>query len=119
MKDEIVVLTDAVLITCVVQRGVADTVVDAVLKVGAQGATVFYARGTGVRQRHMGVLGVTVSAEKEVIHIVAPSELADMIFERAFVAAKLDTPGMGLIYMTALEKMATYLPPAVLERVRE
>ncbi len=116
MKSGLVVLTDAVLITCIVQRGMADAVVDAALRVGAQGATVFYARGTGVRQRLLGVLGVTVNAEKEVIYIVAPTEQADLIFERAFVAAKLDTPAMGMIYMSPLEKMATYVPPAVVER---
>ena len=43
MKDEMIVLTDAVLVTCIVQRGVADAVVNAALRVGAQGATVFYA----------------------------------------------------------------------------
>lgn len=116
MTSEIVVLTDASLITCIVQRGVADAVVQAALRVGAQGATIFYARGTGIRQRHLGVLGVTVNAEKEVIYIVAPSEQADLIFERAYVAAKLDTPGMGMIYMTPLEKLATYVPPPILER---
>ena len=116
MKGDFVVLTDAVLITCVVQRGAADAVIDAALKVGAQGATVFYARGTGLRQRHLGVLGVTVNAEKEVIYIVAPSEQSDLIFERAYVAGKLDTPGMGMIYVTPLEKLATYVPPAIVER---
>ena len=116
MTSEFIILTDAVLITCIVQRGAAEAVVDAALKVGAQGATIFYARGTGVRQRHLGVLGVTVNAEKEVIYIVAPSEQADLIFERAYLAGQLDTPGMGMIYMTPLEKMATYVPPAVLER---
>lgn len=39
------------LITCIVQRGKADKAVDAALKAGAEGATTFYARGTGVRQR--------------------------------------------------------------------
>lgn len=116
MTSEFVVLTDAVLITCIVQRGAADAVVDVALQAGAQGATVFYARGTGVRQRHLGVLGVTVNAEKEVIYIVAPSEQADLIFERVYLAGKLDTPGMGMIYMTPLEKMATYIPPPILER---
>lgn len=116
MKNQVVVLTDAMLITCIVQRGVADTVIEHALKAGAQGATVFYARGTGIRQRHLGVLGVTVNAEKEVIYIVVPSEQADLIFERAYTAAKLDTPGMGMIYMSPLEKMATYVPPAVVER---
>ena len=115
-RDEIVVLTDAVLITCIVQRGVADTVVDAATEAGAQGATIFYARGTGVRQKHLGVLGLTVNSEKEVIYIVAPSDHADHIFERVYVAAKLDTPGMGMIYMAPLEKMATYVPPEIAAR---
>ncbi len=84
MKNEVVVLTDAMLITCIVQRGVADTVIESALRAGAQGATVFFARGTGIRQRHLGVLGVTVNAEKEVIYIVVPSEQADLIFERAY-----------------------------------
>lgn len=119
MSDEIVVLTDVVLITVIVQRGVAETVVRAAHKAGAQGATIFYARGTGVRQRHLGVLGVAVNAEKEVVYVVASTDQADRIFERVFVAAKLDTPGMGMIYMTHLEKMATYVPHDLIERFAE
>ena len=115
-QEELVVLTDVVLITAIVQRGNAEPVVQAARRAGAQGATIFYARGTGVRQRHLGVLGVTVSAEKEVIYIVAPTHQADRIFEKMFVAANMDTPGMGMIYMTPLEKMATYVPPEVVER---
>jgi nitrogen regulatory protein PII len=115
-EDELVVLTDVVLITAIVQRGSAETVVQAARRAGAQGATIFYARGTGVRQKHLGILGVTVSAEKEVIYIVAPTDQADRIFEKIYVAAHLDTPGMGMMYMTPLEKMATYVPPDLVER---
>lgn len=114
--ENVVVLTDAMLITCIVQRGAAEAAVQAARKAGAQGATIFYARGTGVRQKHLGVLGVTLSAEKEVIYIVAASDQADRIFEKIYMAAKLDTPGMGMIYMTPLEKMATYVPPEIVER---
>ncbi len=114
--DELIVLTDVVLITCIVQRGAAETAVQAARRAGAQGATIFYARGSGVRQKHLGVLGVTVSAEKEVIYIVAASDQADRIFDKIFTAAKLDTPGMGMIYMTQLEKMATYVPGEIIER---
>lgn len=116
MSEEIIVLTDAVLITAIVQRGVADEVVRAARKAGAQGATVFYARGMGVRQRSLGVLGVTVNAEKEVIYIVAATDQADHIFERIFTTAKLDTPGMGMAYITPLEKMATYIPPELIQK---
>ncbi len=114
--DQIVVLTDAVLITCIVQRGAAEAAVQAARRAGAQGATIFYARGTGVRQKHLGVLGVTLSAEKEVIYIVAASDQADRIFEKLYIAAQLDTPGMGMIFMTPLEKMATYVPQEIIER---
>lgn len=116
MKDGIVVLTDAMLITCVVQRGAADKVVDAAMQAGAHGATVYYARGTGVRQRHLGVLGITISAEKEIIHVVVASEQADLVFEAIHAAGQLDTPGMGILYMTEVEKMATYVPPEVVAR---
>jgi nitrogen regulatory protein P-II 1 len=116
-RDEIVVLTHAMLITVIVQRGSADAVVEAAQGAGAQGATIFHARGTGVRQRSLGVLGITVNADKEVIYIVAPADLANHIFEQIYVAAKLDTPGMGMMFMTPLEKMATYVPPEVAERM--
>ncbi len=115
-NEQLVVLTDAVLITCIVQRGEAEQAVQAARRAGAQGATIFYARGSGVRQKHLGILGVTVAAEKEVIYIVAASDQADRIFDKIFTAAKLDTPGMGMIYMTPLEKMATYVPHEVIQR---
>ncbi|MDO9227424.1 MAG: P-II family nitrogen regulator [Pseudomonadota bacterium] len=114
--EELIVLTDVVLITCIVQRGAAEQAVQAARRAGAQGATIFYARGSGVRQKHLGVLGVTVSAEKEVIYIVAASDQADRVFDKIFTAAKLDTPGMGMIYMTPLEKMATYVPKEIIDR---
>ncbi len=119
MRDEIIVLTDVALITCIVQRGVADIVIKAAQRAGAQGATVFYARGTGIRQRRMGVLGVTVNAEKEVVYIVASTDQADRIFEKMYQAGNLDTPGMGMIYMTPVEKMATYVPPEIAARLQE
>ncbi len=115
-KNELIVLTDVMLITVVVQRGVADQVVQVAVEAGAQGATVFHAHGTGVRQKHLGILGLTVNTEKEILYIVVPSEQADTMFERIFVSAKMDTPGMGILWMTRLEKMSTYVPHDVAAR---
>jgi nitrogen regulatory protein PII len=114
--NELIVLTDVVLLTAIVQRGSADLVVQVAQEAGAQGATIFHARGTGIRQKHLGILGLTVNSEKEVIYIVVPSEQADRMFERIFVTAKLDTPGMGILWMSNLEKMATYVPHEVAAR---
>ncbi|MBV5332833.1 P-II family nitrogen regulator [bacterium] len=115
-QSEMIVLTDVVLITAIVQRGMGDRVVQAAQEAGAQGATIFHARGTGVRQKRLGILGLTINAEKEVIYIVVPSDQADLVFERIFVCAKMDTPGMGIIWMTPLHKMATYVPHEIAAR---
>lgn len=106
-------LTDVHLITCVVQRGRADRVVKAAIAAGAEGATIHYARGTGARQR-MGVLSIAVNAEKEVITIAVSGEQRDTVFDRMAEAAELDTPGMGFMYVHAVDKAATYVPPEIL-----
>lgn len=113
---KITVLSDVALITCSVQRGAADKIIEAARATGAQGATVYFARGMGVRER-LGILGVAVDVEKEIINIVVSSEQVDRIFEKMYFAGNLDTPGMGFMYITHVEKAATYIPPEVLERL--
>jgi nitrogen regulatory protein PII len=117
-EPQITVLTDVALVTCIVQKGVADEMVKAAREVGAQGATVYYARGSGVRER-LGMLGVAVDVEKEVINIVVAQDQVDRVFERMYLAGHLDTPGMGFIYVTPLDKAATYVPPHFLERLKQ
>jgi nitrogen regulatory protein P-II 1 len=115
-RRNLTVLTDVALITCIVQRGLADTIVKAAREAGAQGATVYFAKGTGVRER-LGLLGVAVEVEKEIINIVVGTDQLEYVFERMFLAGKLDTPGMGFLYCSKLEKAATYIPPAVVEKL--
>ena len=117
-EREITVLTNVALITCIVQRGLADDIINAARGAGAQGATVHYAKGMGIRER-LGILGVAVEVEKEVINIVVSAEQADKIFEKIYLAGRLDTPGMGLVYITPLEKAATYVPPDILQNLTE
>ena len=118
MTREITVLTDVALITCVVQRGFADEIIKAAQEVGAQGATVYYARGGGIRER-LGVLGLAIEVEKEVINIVVANDQIDRVFEKMYIAGKLDTPGMGIMYVTPLEKAATYIPQEIVDRLAQ
>lgn len=118
MSDrDVVILTDVALVTCIVQKGLGDALVEASREAGAQGATVNYARGSGVRER-LGVLGLAVEAEKEVINIVVSTDDVDRIVETLYLKGGLDTPGMGFIYVTPLEKAATHVPEEVLARLR-
>lgn len=116
-KRNITILTDVELITCVIQKGRADDIVKAAYEAGAQGATIYYAQGSGVREK-LGVLGVAIEAEKEVVNIIVSSEQSNRVFEKIYLAGQLDTPGMGIMYTTKLEKAATYIPLEVLEKLK-
>ena len=119
MSDrQIVYLTDAKLITCVLQNGLAEKVLDAAKNCGAQGATVSFARGTGVRDR-MGLIGVTIDENKEVLRIIVSAEQAELVFESMYLAGELDTPGKGIMYISELDRIATYVPENVLESVNK
>lgn len=115
---QMITLKDISLITCIVQKGVADDIIKAAMEVGAQGATIFYARGMGVRER-LGIIGVAVDVEKEVLNIVVANEQVDLIFEKIFLAGKLDTPGMGFMYVTPLTKAATFIPQEIIEKIEK
>ena len=71
-----------------------------------------------MRER-LGALGVAVEVEKEVVNIVVSSEQASDVFDRVYLAGALDTPGMGFMYVTPLERAATYVPPDVLDRLAD
>ncbi len=109
-------LTDVSLITCIVQRGNADAIIKAAQEAGAQGATVNFAKGTGIRER-MGLLGVAVEVDKEVIQVIVSTEQQELIFEQMFLAGELDTPGMGIMYTTPLDKAATYIPAELVAKL--
>ena len=109
-------LSDVALITCIVQRGAGDDIVRAAQDAGAQGATVYYAKGGGIRER-LGVLGVAVEVDKEVVNIIVSTDQKEMVFNSIYLAGQLDTPGMGIAFITPLDKAATYVPQDVLDRL--
>ena len=115
-ERNITYLSEANMITCVVENELAEGVLAAAKNSGAQGATISYARGTGVRER-MGLLGVTIDEQKEVIRIIVSEEQADRVFEAMYLAGGLDTPGKGIMFMTKLDRVATYIPQEVLKKI--
>ena len=113
-KRNITYLTDAFLITCVVQKDLAEPILEAAKNAGAQGATISYAQGTGVRER-MGLLGVTIDEQKEVIRILVSEEQSELIFETMYLAGQMDKPGKGIMFMSSLERIATYVPETMVK----
>ena len=115
MKRSFTTLTDATLITAIVQNGYGEVITNALLEVGIQGSTIHAAMGVGIRE-HLGAIGVAVDAEREVVNVMISSDEVDRVFERIFMAAKLDVPGMGFMYATPLLQAATYVPPSILSK---
>jgi nitrogen regulatory protein P-II 1 len=118
MNDHnITYLTDVSLLTCVVQSGLSEVILKAARDVGARfGVISHHARGIGARER-LGILGVAVEADKEVISMIISSEQRDLVYDTLFRAANLDISGRGFIYITPLEKASTYIPESMLKEL--
>ena len=98
-------MSDMRLITCIVQKGSADNVIREAMKVGAEGATYFTGKGTGIRQS----LGITIIPEKEIIFIVTKGEQTQVVFEAVKKGGNLIESGQGFVYVTSLEDAFGFL----------
>ncbi len=95
-------------IVCIVEQGEADSVVKAALEKGAHGATIFSARGTGVRQK-LGILESYIKPEKEIIIIITKANQTEEVFNAMVSAGKLDLPGKGFMYVQKVEKAIGFI----------
>lgn len=90
------------LITCIVQRGKADKVIKAAMDAGAQGATISYGRGTGIREM-LGLRGLLIRPEKEIIYIVTKEDESVEVLEAIVEAARLREKGQGFAFLHDLD----------------
>jgi nitrogen regulatory protein PII len=118
MSSIMTYLTDAIMITAVVPAGRADDMLKAARDIGASGGIVHQAHGTGAREL-IGLLGIAVDAEREVVSIVVAAEYQNLVASAMFHAGGLDRPGGGYLYVTVLEKVATYINESALSRLRD
>jgi nitrogen regulatory protein P-II 1 len=117
MNTNMTFLTDVAMITCVVQTGNADVILKAARDAGATASLVHHGRGIGLRER-LGILGVAVDAEKDVVTVLVSTEQQEIVANNIYKAGQLDTPEGGFLYITSLEKVATYIPETSKERLK-
>jgi nitrogen regulatory protein PII len=84
-------------IIAVVERGKAEKVVDAAKSAGANGATIFYGRGTGESEVKK-FLNMHVEASKEIILILTEIDKYKNIMNAMVEAGQLKKPGTGIIF---------------------
>ncbi len=85
-------------ICCIVQRGEGNEVARVALDTGSCVPNITFGHGTGVRDK-LGLLRITLPAEKEVIHLIASSHDAEAVMDMMIDVGKLDQPGKGFIYL--------------------
>ncbi len=85
-------------ICCIVQRGEGNEVARVALDTGTCVPAMTYGHGTGVRDK-LGLLRITIPAEKELITIMSSAYDAEAIMDLMITEGKLNQPGKGFIYL--------------------
>ena len=113
-------LTDATMITTVVPAGRADfpTTCSRPRGTSAPAAASCTRRAAPVRANCLACLASWMKAEREVSQYRRPSGLPGTGDQRDLPPGGLGKPGGGYLYLTALEKVATYIPEASMARLQ-
>lgn len=102
-KQDVNYFDNLIGINCVVQRGHGDEIARVILESGSGVPTMTYGIGTGVRDK-LGLLRITIPAEKEVLTLVTTTWDAPMLLEKMISVGKLDQPGRGFINTFPIKK---------------
>ncbi|MDD4567103.1 hypothetical protein L21_0901 [Methanoculleus chikugoensis] len=96
--------SDNELIVTIVKRGWSEPVLAAARGAGAEGGTIIFGRGTGIREVK-SLLGIAIEPEKEIILTVVAADRADAVLDAIIAAAELDQPGMGLAFVLPIRRV--------------
>ncbi len=90
------------LVIILVNAGHAEDVIDLAREAGATGATILNARGESAK--HEVFMGITVDSEKEMIMILAESDVADRILAVVKEKAGIKTEAHGVAFSLPVDK---------------
>lgn len=96
------------LLCCIVRRGMAEPLIRTILEMGLAVPTVSFGIGMGLRNK-LGLLRITIPVDKEVVYLLVSAHDADLLEGVAVNVARLDRPGQGFIYRTAVRAGAVNL----------
>ena len=96
------------LLTVIVQRKDGDKALDAALKAGAPGASYFYGRGKGVREK-LGFLGSFIEAEKMILLIVVEAGKSKAVLDGVVEKVDIRKPGKGFAFVQKIDQVVGFL----------
>jgi len=89
------------LINCVVPRGMGESLARAMLELGVCVPVVFFGKGVGIRDK-LGLLRIAVPVEKEILWLIVPRSDVELVEKTLIPRARLDVPGQGFMYKSAV-----------------
>jgi len=92
------------LIITIVRRGWSERVISASKQAGAEGGTIIFGRGTGIREQKM-LLGIPIEPEKEIVLTVVPETITNTVLDAIIAAVDLQKPGHGICFVMELKRV--------------
>lgn len=92
------------LIVTIVDKGVAEDVVELAKKGGAEGGTILNGRGAGCHDTAK-ILGILIEPEKDVVLTLIEKEKTDKVLECIADGLELDKPGKGIAFVVDVPKV--------------
>lgn len=93
------------LIVTIVNKGRSERIVKATKAAGAEGGTIIFARGTGVRETKT-LFGIPVEPEKEMVLTIVPEAITTQVLEAIIQAGDLQKPGAGIAFVLPVKAVA-------------
>lgn len=87
----------------IVDKGKAQDVIDAAVSAGSKGATIINARGSGIDEKSV-LFSIVVEPEKEIVMILAETDMTDAITSSIRKAVEIDKPGKGIMFVLDITK---------------
>lgn len=88
----------------VVNRGMAEEVIEAASKAGAGGGTIINARGAG-RDEVQRLFSLDIEPEKEVVLILVKKESRENIVGAIRIALRIDEPNRGIMFVLDVDEV--------------
>lgn len=95
------------LVTCIVNKGLAETVMETAREAGATGGTILPARGTG-KEEDVTFFGVTLVPEKEMLLIITSEDQTDTVLAAIQKLPSLEQPGSGIAFCVDAQRFTTF-----------
>lgn len=96
--------TNYELVVSIVEKGKASSLVEIIKQEGAEGSTIFNARGAGIHDSKT-MFGMSIEPEKEIMLTVVPESIRENVVEAIRKEGGLDDPGAGIGFVVNVQEL--------------